>query len=192
MTDASIACSFAWFLIDGEPRFQHLWWKLSPSLGTHLALYELKVITHHRIGRPNADIHLLCNFINHHSSVLKNQFLSSSFCAVVTVVGRSECSASVKFVRPFLNISVHSERESIAPPYWVHVLMYLFTQYTCSQKTYHRSLLLLGAILQVLLPWSPFHSNSLTNCKVNRLALPTIHMPPYNTPLPLIQFSLKI
>jgi hypothetical protein len=34
---------------------------------------------------------------------------------------------------------------------------------------------------QVSLPCSPLRSNSYTNCKVNRLALPTSHMTPYNT-----------
>jgi hypothetical protein len=37
---------------------------------------------------------------------------------------------------------------------------------------------------QVLLPCSPLHSNTHTNSKVNRLALPTSQMPPYNTLIP--------
>jgi hypothetical protein len=40
---------------------------------------ELKVIMHHRIGRPNADIQFFCTFVYRHSSVLKNQFSSSFF-----------------------------------------------------------------------------------------------------------------
>jgi hypothetical protein len=40
---------------------------------------EVMVIMHHRISRPNADIQLLCDFVNRQSSILKNLFPSSFF-----------------------------------------------------------------------------------------------------------------
>jgi hypothetical protein len=75
------------------------------SLGTHYM--EPKVFMHHRIGRPNADIQLYCNFFGRHSSVLKDQSPSSSFilygCGWTT---RALCITHTRTA--ILNISIHS------------------------------------------------------------------------------------
>jgi hypothetical protein len=91
---------------------------------------------------------------NLHSSVLKNQFPSSFSilcgcgCGWMT---QELCisptrSAIFKHFNPIIR---NSMRESSVPILSIHVLMNLSTWYTfCPQETYHRSLLLLDAILK--------------------------------------------
>jgi hypothetical protein len=129
---------------------------------------------------------------------LKNQFPSSFFILCGCGCGWTTwalcishiCTVIFKNFNPLLH---NSTRVSIVPILSTHVLMNLSTWCTiCPQKTYHRLLLLLGAILKFHL-FSPLRSNSHTNCKVNRLAFLTSHMTPYNTsPTPPFLFSSKI
>jgi hypothetical protein len=69
------------------------------------------------------------------------------------MVGQLERSASVTVIWPFINISIHlyiTLQETTLSPYWAHVRWWICLPGTLSapKKAYHRSLLLLGAILK--------------------------------------------
>jgi hypothetical protein len=123
-----------------------------------------------------------------------------SFCAVVAVVGQPECSVSVTLVWPFLTFqSTHTQLSEIEHcPHTVHTFTEEFVHLAHLLPT--KNVLQIVAppccSSQVSLPCSLLRRNSHTNCKVNRLALPTSHMTPYNTPPtttpPPFLFCLKI
>jgi hypothetical protein len=146
---------------------------------------ELKVIMHHRIGRPNADIQLFCRFVNNHSSVLKKQFPTSSFILCGCGCGwttRALCvshtrMATLKLFNPLIHDSTGESTDPILSTHdeFVH-LVHLLPTKNVSQVAAPPL-----RNCQVSLPCSPLHSSSHTNCKVNRLALPTSHMTPHNT-----------
>jgi hypothetical protein len=72
--------------------------------------------------------------------------------------------------------------ESIVPILSTYTLINLSTWYTfCQEKTYHSSVFRVSAILKFHYHVHHF-INPHTNWKVNRLALLTSHMTPYNTP----------
>jgi hypothetical protein len=155
--------------------------------GTHFM--ELKLVMHHRLGRPSADIKLFCSFVGRHSSVLNNQFPSRFFilCGCGT-------SAHTDIFKNFISLMNSSTKESIVPILSTHALIY--PPDTPSIPT--RNVSQIGAppqcMSQVSLPCLPHRSNFHSNCKVNRLALPTGYVTPYNIPpaLPFLPFSSEI
>jgi hypothetical protein len=76
----------------------------------------------------------------------------SSFYVVVAVVGQPKHSASVKFIWPFLNISIHSYtnlQERVLSPYWAHMLWWICSPGTpYAHKNVSQSFLFHGAILK--------------------------------------------
>jgi hypothetical protein len=121
-----------------------------PSVpGTHF-MEQLKVIIHHRTGRPNADIQLFCNFVDHHSSALKNQFPSSFFVLCDCGCGWTTWALCISHTRmtisKYFSPLIHSSsRESIVP------ILSTMCWSICPPGTPScRLLLLLGAVLKFL------------------------------------------
>ena len=133
------------------------------------------------IGRTNTHIQPSCNPFNCYSSVFMNQFqVLSSFLVVVAVAGRPELSVSVTLVRPFSNISVHSDdstRENFIPILSTHAEMNLCSRHTfCPQKAYDQTLFLFGAICKFRSHLRHSVTTLILHCKVSRLARLTSHM----------------
>jgi hypothetical protein len=93
------------------------------------------------------------------------------------------CMAISKYFNPLIHNS--TRERALSPILSTHALMNLSTWCTFwPQKTLSQIVAPPWCNSQVSLACPPLRSNSHTNCKVNRLALPTSHMAPYYPPPP--------
>jgi hypothetical protein len=88
----------------------------------------------------------------------------------------------VAIFKHFNPLILNSTRDTIVSIPSTHVLINLSTWYTsCPQRNVSQIICPPWCNSQVSQPCSLLCGNSHTNCKVDRLALPTSYMSPYNT-----------
>jgi hypothetical protein len=142
---------------------------------------------HHRKGTPSSDI-LFCNLVDHHSSVLNDQFPSSIFIPCSSGCGWTTpvlcishtCTGIFKHINP---PTYNSTRHSIVPILSSYLLMNLCTWCTLCPRNVSHIVAPIWWGSQVLLPCPLLRTTLMVTARSTGLSCPLVTTP-YNTPTP--------